>query len=158
MRPDTFYLREVHGEALPNNRKMDEVSLEENTRIAKAVMIISAADGQISETERDYFIGMVSAFGAPPPQIEELRKFDTKDARLEDYIGPELRPMARHFLYDAIRVSRIDGYHEKERAAVRKSARLIGIDESIVTAIEGLVEIEASVRDARVKFLSAAAS
>jgi hypothetical protein len=59
-------------------------------------------------------------------------------------------------LYDAIKIACVDGYAEKEKAAARKAADLLGIDRSVVTALEGLVLAEEALKQMRADLLASA--
>ncbi|RQH21089.1 hypothetical protein D5R40_31690, partial [Okeania hirsuta] len=50
----------------------------------------------------------------------------------------------RHsLLYQAIKMSRADGfYHEKEKAAVAKAAEILGVDSKVVVSLESIAEME----------------
>jgi tellurite resistance protein len=93
--------------------------------------------------------------GAPPEMREEFAKFDAVDARLEDFLDENVRPVARIVLLDAIRVSRADGFAEKERALAKRGARRLGIEESWVDAMEAQLVVEDAIREARVLALAA---
>jgi tellurite resistance protein len=141
------YLVEVHGD--PATHAAHEIPMKAQVDFGKAVLVIAAADGVLSDVERNYFIEMARGFGAPEAALEEYRKFDPKSAKLEDLLDPEYRHMARHFVYDAIRVSRADGYHEKEAAAVRKAAKSLNVDDWVVSSLEALIEAEDGLRKTR---------
>jgi hypothetical protein len=49
--------------------------------------------------------------------------------------------MIRHFIYDAIKIGNIHGDNEPEKGAVRQAAELEGVNESVVIATEGLIEM-----------------
>jgi uncharacterized tellurite resistance protein B-like protein len=149
----TYHLNEVHGGTTHSGQTVEQLDIETMLGFGYSVMIIAAADGQLSDAERSEFLGMMTSFGVPPPGIEAFKAFDPAGKKLEDHLPRQHRSMIRHFLYDAIKVARADGYHELERQHVRKAAALVGVPESVVIAIEGLVEIEASVRNARLALL-----
>lgn len=149
----TYTLNETHGGTTHSGQTPEELDLATMLGFAHSVMIIAAADGELSTTEMNTFLGMMTAFGMPPQGVEALRGFDPHGKKLEDHLPSAHRSMLRHFLYDAIKVARSDGYHEAERRSVRQAAALGGIPEAVVTAIEGLIEIESSVRSARLALL-----
>lgn len=147
------YLREVHGDAGPDGRPA-EVPMDVQVKFGKAVMVIAAGDGELSSVEREYFLAMARGFGASDQIIEQYRKFDPHSEKLENLLSPEYRSMARHFIYDAIKVSRADGYHQKEHEQVLRAAKLLGIDTWTVQAIESLVQAEEGLRSTRLALLS----
>jgi hypothetical protein len=148
-----YYLKDTHGGGTHDGRTAEDLPIETLMNFGKCVMIIAAADGALSENERNEFLSMTAAFGVPQPGLDAYRAFDPRGQRLEDYLPTEHRNMIRHFIYDAIKVARCDGYTDAEKKAVRKAAALGGVSESVVVAIEGLLEIEASLRAARIALL-----
>ena len=57
-------------------------------------------------------------------------------------------------IYDAIKISSVDGYAAKEREAVSGAARIMGIDGATVALLEGLVEAERGLASIRAKLLA----
>lgn len=123
-------------------------------KIGKAILTIAGSDGHLSEREMGWFLGMARALGAPDDVIEDYQKFDYHSARLSDWFDEETRPFGRLILHDAIRVARSDGFGERERAAAVRAAGLLGLDTSLVQAIEGFLLVEDGVRAARMRVLS----
>jgi hypothetical protein len=64
-----------------------------------------------------------------------------------------LAKSGRILVYDAIRASHVDGYTDGERAAVRKAARLLGIDDATVAELEQLVQDEHQLKRRRIAAL-----
>jgi tellurite resistance protein len=128
----------------------------------RAVMIVVGADGEVSDVEMAMFMGIAKASGIPDDVRAAWREFDWRSARLEDCItGISTDPenpgeISLAFLYDAIRISRADGYDQKERAAVARAARTLGISSSAVASIEHLVETEEALRTLRITLLNPA--
>jgi tellurite resistance protein len=124
--------------------------------VAQALLVIMGADGEVSAPEWKAFSDRARSFGYPEPAIEELKSFDFKSARLEDYV-PAIKAMkyGRNVLFDAVKFARADGiYHTKERDAVMRLANLLDIDPLVVQAIEGLVESEDGLERARLAILA----
>jgi tellurite resistance protein len=149
----TYALNQIHGGVTDQGLTQDEVPPEVSVAFSKSAMILASADGEFSDTEREEFQSMIAGFGVPEAVVAELAKFDPVGKDLADFLPQEHRGMARHFIYDAIKISQVDGYHEKERAAIHSAAASVGVSESVVTAIEGLIAIESSLRDARLALL-----
>jgi hypothetical protein len=154
---DTHYLEETYGtrKAMPRERMLD---------YGKAVLLVVGADGAVTDGEMRMLQGILAAMGAPSDVRQILRTWDWKSGRLEDLVpalsaDPE-NPgeIVAAFLYDAIRVSRADGYSEKERAAVARAARTLGIGPTTVIAVEQLVEAEAALRKLRLALLNPSAA
>lgn len=139
--------RERSGSAGP-------IPKELGVKIGKAILVIAGADGDLSEPELGWFLGMAYAMGAPNEVIEEYAKFDYHSASLTEFLGASTKPFARLILHDAIRVARQDGFGDRERMAAVRAAGLLGLDTSIVTAIEGFLLLEDAVRAARMRVLS----
>jgi len=138
------YLIEVHGDA-----STQDIPMEARLNFGKAVLVIAAGDGVLSDVELEYYLEMARAFGAPEQALAEYRKFDPHATKLEQLLDPKYAQMARHFVYDAIKVASADGYHEKEAEAVRKAAKILGIDEWTVASLEALIEAENGLKKTR---------
>lgn len=122
--------------------------------VGKAILTVAGAEGSVSASEMGWFLDMVDALGAPPEAVEQFRRFDYKSAKLENLLTPELRPLARIILFEAMNVARVDGIHDKERQAAVKAARVLGVDASFVSAVEAYFSVEEAVRQARLRVLS----
>ena len=134
-----------------------KISPELMTNFSKAVLTIIGADGQVAPAERAHFLGLAHSVGAPAQMVEFLKTYDPKNGKLEDCLeGFGNDNPARVMLYDAIQTARADGgYHPAEKAAVAKAARILGIDQTVVAQIEGLVEMEETLRKMRGALFSA---
>ena len=146
---ESYYLEETYGGA----RKLGGEALAD---YGKAVLVVVSADGAVSDAEMRAWLGIARACGATDEQVRAWIELDWDNARLEDCIpGISSDPenpgeIALAFLYDAIRVSRADGvYAEKERDAVARAARTLGIPLAQVAALEALVDAEAALRSLR---------
>lgn len=139
--------------------QQQDLSVQDRDLYGKAVLTIAAADG-LSSSERDYFVNLARGMGMPDEFAEHYANYDTKSATLEDLLAP-LRGRLTHpvpyLLYDAIKISSVDGYSDKERAKVERAAQILGVSLEHVRALEGLVAAENSVRDARLGVFSAIA-
>jgi tellurite resistance protein len=145
------YLWETFGAPRDTDPRPDQF-----IRFGKAALTIAGADGELSPQELEYFLGMVAAYGAPEPILEEFRKFDYRKAKLEEFLKPGDEVNGRMLVYDAIRVAHADGsYHQLEKEAAAKMAKLAGIDAQTLGAIEGLVASELALRQLRISLLQA---
>lgn len=149
----TYALNQIHGGVTDKGLTQDEVPPEVSMAFGKSVMILASADGEFSDAERDEFLSMVIGFGVPEGVVADLAEFDPVGKDVADFLPQEHRGMARHFIYDAIKISAVDGYHDKERAAIHAAAATVGVSNSVVTAIEDLITAEASQREARLALL-----
>ncbi|NEQ77752.1 MAG: hypothetical protein F6K23_34925 [Okeania sp. SIO2C9] len=113
-----------------------------------ALMAIAGADGELAEKEFQWYIDEQEILLVDSAEyIEALRKFDWKNANIEELLSGIKYDFPLNFrrsmLYQAIKMSRADGvYQEKEKAAVAKAAEILGIERSIVISIESLAEME----------------
>jgi tellurite resistance protein len=124
-------------------------------RLAKALMVIVGADGEVSGAEMTALRELGTLMGFPAAVIKELEGFDYRHAKLEDLLrGLTDSSHARRVLYDAIRVSHADGYAKQEHQSAMKAAQLLGIDRSVVVAIEGMVEVELAMAASRARLLT----
>lgn len=127
-------------------------------RMAKAIMIIVGADGEISPLEWAALVGGLRGVGMPDAMLEELAHFDPHSAKLEDYLNFDYKHVvapARIMLYTAIWISRADGiYAAAERAMAARAAEILGVGPDVLTAIEGYAEMEATLAAARAALLN----
>lgn len=127
---------------------------ERALRLGKAVKLIIAADGELSEGELSAFADLATMFGATE-LFSQLVAFDPRSTTLKDCLqGLDNDALARRMIYDAIKISSVDGYAAQERQAVTRAAQFMGIDGATVTLIEGLVEAERGLASIRAKLLA----
>ncbi|NES02823.1 MAG: hypothetical protein F6K22_08155 [Okeania sp. SIO2F4] len=113
-----------------------------------ALMAIAGADGELAEKEFQWFVDEQELLTVDTQEyIETLRKFDWKNANIEELLSGIKYDFPMNFrrvmLYQAIKMSRADGtYQEKEKAAVAKAAEILGIERTMVVSIESLAEME----------------
>ncbi len=131
-------------------------------RISKAVwknygyacLTIAGADGEVAPAEMDHIVNHARAMGATEDIIDAWRKFDFKNASLEELI-PTLvadSPInaSRSLLYSAIKMSSADGdFAGAERAAVYRAAEILGQTAHTAKALIHLVEMEKTLEDMR---------
>jgi tellurite resistance protein len=126
---------------------------ERALRLGKAIKVIIAADGKVSEGELSAFADIATMFGATE-LFSQLVAFDPRSTTLKDCLqGLDNDALARRMIYDAIKISSVDGYAAQEREAVSRAAQIMGIDGATVTLIEGLVEAERGLASIRAKLL-----
>jgi len=127
---------------------------ERALRIGKAIKLIIAADGEVSEGELSAFADLATMFGANEELFSQLVAFDPRSTTLQDCLqGLGNDALSRRMIYDAIKISSVDGYHAREREAVRSAAQIMGIDGATVTLLEGLVEAERGLAGIRARLL-----
>jgi len=146
--PNTAFAEYRYG-AVPENP-----SAERTMRYGKALMIILGADGQISDAEMSEFMKLGKLMGATEEALAEVRNFDFRKARLEEYLeGLKDDAHARRMLFDAIMIASADGYAAEERQSAAKAAKMLGVDSAVLVAIEGAVAMELALRDMRRRLL-----
>jgi len=127
---------------------------ERALRLAKAIKLIIAADGEVSEAELSAFADLATMFGATE-LFPQLVAFDPRSTTLKDCLqGLDNDALSRRMIYDAIKISSVDGYAAQEREAVRRAAQIMGIDGATVALIEGLVEAERGLASIRARLLA----
>ncbi|NES18108.1 MAG: hypothetical protein F6K41_04075 [Symploca sp. SIO3E6] len=120
-----------------------------------ALMAIAGADGELVEKEFQWYVDEQALLTIDSQEyIETLRKFDWKNAKLEDLLSGISYSFPLNFkrsmLYQAIKMSRADGsYHDKEKAAVAKAAEILGIERSVLVSLESLTELEQATEQLR---------
>lgn len=139
-----WYWRQHYG-LVPQQMNRDQM-----IRFTKALLVIIGADGEISPAEVEALIGWGRALGASEGMVDELRGFDWQHTTLESLLSDFKDGVpARSMLYDAIVIASADGYHPHEQGAVHRAAQVLGVDNSVVRALEALCEAEANIRRAR---------
>jgi len=129
--------------------RQQELTPEDAERYGRALLTIAAADG-LSPGERDYFVNLARGMDLPDEVAAAYERYDTNSATLEQLLAPlKGKHPAPYLIYDAIKVSSVDGYTDKERAKVARAAELLGVRTESVRALEGLVAAENAIRDAR---------
>jgi uncharacterized membrane protein YebE (DUF533 family) len=134
---------------------VEAIEAEDNANYAKALLIIAGADGVVSDAEWTWFYERGRAMGVPEFVLESFKGFDWRNAKIQDHCGTS-RTVARILIYDAITMARADGpYSPEEIAAVREAAGILGVSEDTVESLEGLVELEETLRRMRHRLLRA---
>ena len=128
-----------------------EAPFEAYLNYGYALLAIVGADGEVSEPERNWLINHQQMVGAPSEVIEKCKTFDYKNAKLEDLL-PKITvdvpgwSAPRTLLYHAIKMTRADkDYAKAEQEAVKKAAKLLGVEDDITMALNALVEMEEKV-------------
>src|ERR1041384_4907978 len=97
---------------------------ERALRLGKAIKLIIAADGELSQGELAAFADLATMFGAGE-LFSQLVAFDPRSTTLKDCLkGLDDDALARRMIYDAIKISSVDGYAAKEREAVSSAAQI----------------------------------
>lgn len=106
----------------------------------RAIKAVAAADG-LSEGEERRLREHMADMGAPADVRAEVGGFDPAATTLGEILRDVPRgaagvAQARRILVGAVAVAVVDGYSERERAAVREAASLLGVPRQWVEALE----------------------
>ncbi|MEQ9481067.1 TerB family tellurite resistance protein [Coleofasciculus sp. F4-SAH-05] len=126
---------------------------EEYEAFLKAVLICAKGDGLLAPEERNWVAGRAAAYRNPG---YELAKTYEPNEDLQDVVNQAsaLSSNPHIVIYVAIQACSADKeYHAEEKAAVRKLAKYIGIEEDVVTQIEELYMEEAKIREKRIALM-----
>jgi hypothetical protein len=134
-------LMEAHGTS-------PETTLEEGVAIGKAMLIAVGAGGALSPKEMERFLSVATAYGAAPDATDTWKRFDYANARISDHFKGSAR-LARHMMYDVIRICRADGDRARQRAKAKEAGRLLGVHPTLTASLGGIVEAEEALRNAR---------
>lgn len=116
-----------------------------NPNMGKILMTVAGADGELAPEEWATIEYIARIMGVPQAQIDAHKKFDYRNAKLEDLMGPDTP--TRALVYDTLRAAGGDGVlsgREKQRA--RKAAKMLGVDDATVSELEDIVEQEYALR------------
>lgn len=120
----------------------------------KIVLAIAAGDGRITARERETFLSIVRSYGTPEPEVEALRTFQPDPEALGSLASSGAPAFLRCLVYDAIRVARVDGFDDKERAIAEQTVAKLGLEAGLVRAIEALLVIEDALNASRARLLA----
>ena len=139
------------SEYLKRHQGVSSAPFEAYLNFGYALLAIAGADGEVSEPEMNWLIDHQRMVGAPSEAIEKYKTFDYKNAKLEDLL-PKIKAdipdfsAPRTLLYHAIQMARADNdYAKEEQEAVKKAAKLLGVEDDITLALNVLVEMEEKV-------------
>jgi uncharacterized tellurite resistance protein B-like protein len=147
---DTWLWEETYGTVMP----VTEATMK---AYAETVLQIVGADGNITDKEWHVILGRAAALGVPEAARQQWKQYDFRKGDLTASVRALYEAAGAQanlsFFYDAIKAASADGYHEAERAAVRRAAAALEVREAQIRQIEALVEMEASLRSMRIAVL-----
>ena len=123
------------------------VDVDAGLKYSSVLLAIVGADGEVSDAEMQWYIDEGTLMGCDEDYLNQVRQLDWKSVNIEATLN-EVKfnftlNLRRTLLYQAIKMSRADGvYHEKEKAAVARAAKILGVDKVVVSSIESIVEME----------------
>ncbi|NEP89982.1 MAG: hypothetical protein F6K18_25920 [Okeania sp. SIO2C2] len=139
------------SEYLKRTQGVSSAPFEAYLNFGYALLAIAGADGDVPEAEMNWLINHQRMIGAPEEAIEKYKEFDYKNAQLEDLL-PKIKSdvpglsTPRILLYNAIKMARADkDYAKQEKEAVKKAAKLLGVEDDITLSLNILVEMEEKV-------------
>ncbi len=132
-----------------------EVSDESITNYGYALLAIAGADHEISELEYQWLQTNFCELLFIPRHVEsKFQLFDFRNADIEKILSKiniksEVN-IKMLLIYHSMQMATADNnFHKKERIALEKAAKLLGISEYQVHAIEHLTKVERSLTDMR---------
>jgi uncharacterized tellurite resistance protein B-like protein len=141
-----------YNEAAVNARYGKQPSEDVTLGYLKALKIIIGADGEIAPKEAEALRKGMNRLGVSDEIVGTIERFKIKGVTLAEVL-PNLTPggkRAKLLIRDAIEICRADGvYAQEEKNAVYNAAKLLGVDEDTVRAIQSLVEMEHAVKRLR---------
>jgi uncharacterized membrane protein YebE (DUF533 family) len=145
-----FYLEHFGFSKAPPQTDADVVR-----NMALALAMTAGGDGDLSDAERTWIRGYLSAKGYPAAVVDEVAATSVSDISAVGQLMQLgiLAKSGRILIYDAIRASSADGYTDGERAAVRRAAQSLGIEEATVVELERLVADEEAMKARRIRLL-----
>ena len=103
-----------------------ELSLEDRLLYLNGLALVMNADGQISDSEKEYLTILIKSFDLDQSLLNDLVAFaqsPDKDTALAFFRAFRRNPLAQLFLFDAYMMAmRDEDLHEKERAVIDKIA------------------------------------
>lgn len=122
---------------------------------AKALLIAAKGDGEISQAERDWVVGLTAAKGASEKLIEELKNYQANEDIDQVISRNSLANGGRQaLLYTAIEASAADGeYNDGEKTSIRKIAAKLEVSEDVVKQLEAHYQEERALFKKKIKTL-----
>lgn len=127
----------------------------------KAIKAVAACDGQLSDAERLYLVGKMTAIATPPGVVRTVLAFDEGSSSVGELLdGIQVPPDYRRgvgtwVVYEALSVAMADGeLAAGERDAVTAAAEKMGVGADTVDALTDQVRQESSVRQRRIELLN----
>jgi hypothetical protein len=133
-------LFEVHGVS-------PEHTPEQGVALGKAMLIALGSAGPLSAKEMEAFLAIATEYGATPEAIEGWKRFDYANGKVDDHLKLDAR-LARHMMYDAIRICAADA-PPGPIAKVAQVGRALGIDRGALASLEAVTTAEDALRRAR---------
>ncbi len=133
----------------------DQITDEDLHLGAKAMLLCAGGNTVITQAERDWTIGYLTAAGDSERVIDMVRTYDDSD-RLEDVMAlPSMSMLARGVLYDGIRICAADGpLTAQEWARLTRSIDILGVPAETLASLAEIIEGEHALRRRRYELIT----
>ena len=123
---------------------------EDNLNFGKALLLAVGGNSQITQQQRDWIIGYLTAAGDSAEVIDAVRTYDDTD-RIEDIMRlPKMTFSRRGILYDALRICYVPGTPDPAQLDhVFRAADAIGIARDEVAELQHVVAQERALQRRR---------
>jgi uncharacterized tellurite resistance protein B-like protein len=131
-----------------------KLSDEENLAYGKALLTAAKGDGELTDAERDWILGYLTAAGHSEQTLAVLRRYDGEaDVQSLFSEGMQKDPAARRFcIGDAIRACGADGdLAEGEIAKIHDIARLLDVPAEVVDEFVDIYRQEQALKTRRME-------
>ena len=125
------------------------------------LLAIAGADGELAPDEMQWYLDEQELlFVDPAEYLQAIRNIDWRSVNLEEALNAMNYNIPLNFqrtvMYQAIKMCRADKeYHEDEKAAVNKTAQILGIARDVVVELESIAELEDTTNRLRCSVLGA---
>ena len=145
-------LWEMPGEAA------DQMTDDDNFMHGKAVLLVAGGNARITDLEREWLIGYLTAARDADWVLEAIATYDDSDTLTELMRLPGFPEVCRGALYDAVRMCTSDGpLTADERTHLERGAAELGIGTEVVDEVYAIVMAEAGLRRRRFHAIAAPA-
>ena len=136
----------------------DQMTDEDNLMAGKAMLLGAGGNARITEREREWLIGYLTAARDADWVIDEIATYDDSDTLTEFMRVPGFPEVSRGALYDAIRMCTSDGpLTVEERRHLERGANEMGIPHEVLDEVCAIVAAEGELRHRRFNTIAAPA-
>ena len=123
---------------------------EDNLNAGKAMLLAVGGNSRITQQQRDWLIGYLTAAGDSPEVIAAVRTYDDSDLLKDIMSLPKMAFTRRGILYDALRICYVPGTPDPAQLdRVLRSADAIGIPRDDVRELQRIVAQERALQRRR---------
>jgi signal transduction histidine kinase len=136
----------------------DQMTDEDNLMHGKAVLLVAGGNGRVTEREREWLIGYLTAARDADWVLDAIATYDDSETLHEFMRVPGFPEVSRGALYDAIRMCTSDGpLTVEERMHLERGADEIGAPHEILDEVCAIVAAEGELRHRRFNAIAAPA-